>query len=126
MVHLSYITPGGNDQRYVRNINGESQYVQKWYLLWSLIELLEIANGSSIIDDVTETFKRSFDKVLKFRQIYELTKCHREYVYNKGIPQSTCLCDICKDSIYLVKGINAKLSKAEQLPTNPNNSVEKY
>ena len=56
--------------------------------------------------DVTETFKRSFDKALKFKQIYELIKCHREYVYNKDIPQST----------YLVKGIKAKLSKAKQLP----------
>ena len=94
------------------------------YLLWNLNKLIQIANGST--EDDTNTFRQSFNKQLTFRQMYEMIKVHKKYVSNRDIPQSTCLCDICENSVYLVKGINIKLPKDMQLPTNPHDLVETF
>ena len=44
---ITYATPGRKDYRYVGKVGGKSQYVQKQYLMWTLNDLLNIANGNS-------------------------------------------------------------------------------
>ena len=46
---ITYVTPGRKDHRYVEKVDGKSQYVRKRYLMWTLNDLLNIANGSSLI-----------------------------------------------------------------------------
>ena len=46
---ITYVTPCRKDHRYVGKIDGKSQYVQNQYLMWTLNDLLNIANGSSLI-----------------------------------------------------------------------------
>ena len=46
---ITYVTPDKKDHRYVGKVDGKSQYVQKRYLMWTLNDLLNIANGSSLI-----------------------------------------------------------------------------
>ena len=123
---ISYITPGKSDHVYVGKINGERQYAQKRYLLWNLRDLFEIINGNQLNTDV-ETFVTKFGERLRFSQLYELIKCHKEYVFNKSIPQSTCLCEICENTVFLMKGLNKSIKKQEKmLPMNPHDIVERF
>ena len=43
---ITYVTP---DQNYVGKVDGKSQYVQKRYLMWTLNDPLNIANGIFLI-----------------------------------------------------------------------------
>ena len=67
--------------------------------MWTLNDLLNIANGSSLIkNDLHLNFH--LVKKIKVHQLYEYIKSIREYVYNRDIPQSTCLCEICENVCY--------------------------
>ena len=46
---VSLITPGKNDHVYVGKVDGKKQFLQKRYLLWTLRDLLDIANGCSVL-----------------------------------------------------------------------------
>ena len=70
---ITYVTPGRKDNSYVGKIDGKSQYVQKRYLMWTLNDLLNIANGSSLIKNKS-SFEFSFGKKIKFHQLYEYKK----------------------------------------------------
>ena len=37
--------------------------------------------------------------------MYEFTKGHPEFVYNKDIHQSGCLCEICENAVYIAKAV---------------------
>ena len=50
--------------------------------MWTLYDLLNFANGSSLIKN-----ESSFGKKVKFHQMYEYIKKNREYEYNRDIPQ---------------------------------------
>ena len=63
--NITYVTPGRKDDRYVGKVDGKSQYVQKRYLMWTLNDLLNIANGSSLIKNES-SFEFSFSKQVKF------------------------------------------------------------
>ena len=78
------------DHRYVGKVGGKNQYVQKRYLMWTLNDLLNITNGSSLIKNES-SFELSFGKKIKFHQLYKYIKSNSEYVYNRDIPQSSCL-----------------------------------
>ena len=58
---ITYVTPGQKDHRYFGKADGKSQYIQKRYLIWTLNDLLNIANGSSLIKNKS-SFEFSFDK----------------------------------------------------------------
>ena len=75
--------------------------------MWTLNDLLNIANGSSLIKNES-SFGFSFSKKIKFNQLYEYIKSNSEYVYNRDIPQSTCLCEICKNICFVAKALNKK------------------
>ena len=54
----------------------------------------------------------------------DFLKVHKEYSYNKNIPNGSYLCEICENCILLAKGLNKKLK--DPLPTNPHDLVEKF
>ena len=123
---ITYTTPGRKDQRYVGKIDGKSQFVQKRYLLWTLNDLLGIANGVESIQEGC-SFQSSFSRKLKFHELYEFIKSRREYIYNRDIPQSSCLCEICENAVFIAKGVNKKiLNKSLLVPTDPHSLVEAY
>ena len=123
---ITYTTPGRKDHVYIGKLDGIKKFVQKRYLLWTIRDILEIANGSQE-EGVSDTFCFEFDKGLTFRQLYGFFKYHKQYVYNKNIPQSSCLCEVCENVVLLSKGINkALISDEKALPTNPHELVEKF
>ena len=71
-------------------------------------DLLNIANGSSLIKNES-SFEFSFGKKIKFHQLYEYIKSNREYVYNRDIPQSSCLCEICENVCCIAKDLHKKI-----------------
>ena len=76
--------------------------------MWTLNDLLNIVNGSSLIKNVS-SFEFSFGKKIKFHQVYEYIKINREYVYNRDIPQLPCLCEICENVCFVAKALNKKI-----------------
>ena len=62
--------------------------------MWTLNDLLNIANESYPIKNES-SFECSFNKKIKFHQLCKYIKSNGEYVYNRDIPQRSCLCKIC-------------------------------
>ena len=62
---IAYVTPGRKDHNYVGKVDGKIQYVQKRYSMWTLNDVLNIANGSSLIKNES-SFEFSFGKKVKF------------------------------------------------------------
>ena len=71
-----------------------------------------------------DSFEKKYGKPLKFSQLYDFFKSHKEYCYNKDIPHTSCLCEICENCVLLAKGLNGRL--VEPLPTNPHDLVETF
>ena len=114
----TYTIPGKNNQRYVGKENGKSVFVPIKYLLWNIRDLLNIANGCSLANEIdTYSFPKVFGKQLTFRQLYAFLKSRKELVFNRDIPQSSCLCKICKNILLLSKGIvsSAKIALANNV-----------
>ena len=74
--------------------------------MWALNDLLNIANGNSLIKS-----EFSFGKKIKFHQLYEYIKSNREYVYNRDIPLSSCLCEICENVRFVAKALDKKIQE---------------
>ena len=123
---ITYVTPGKKDQICMGKINGQKMLRQKKYLLWTLNDLLAIANGCSVSSNENNTFVTAFERKLSFRQLYEFIKSNKEYIYNKNIPHVTCLCEILENAIYFMKGLNNWLPNGSQMPINPHNIVERF
>ena len=87
--------------------------------------LLNIANGSCLIKKES-SFEFSFGKIIKFYQFYEYIKSNREYVYNRDIPQSSCLCKIWENVCFVAKALNKKVKSCNMVKTNPHSFAEKY
>ena len=47
------------------------------------------------------SFPETFRRDLTFRQLYEFLKRHKELAWNDQIPQSSSLCEICKNAVFL-------------------------
>ena len=123
---LSYTTPGRKDQQYVGKIDGQSQFVQKRYLLWSLNDILDIINGNTLINEGDANFIERFSRKIKFHELYRFLKSHKEYVYNKAIPQSSCLCEICENAVFVALALNKFLKIGSEVPKDPHSIVETY
>ena len=122
---MTYINPGKKDHIYVGKIDGISQYVQKQYLLWTLRDVLDIINGNVMAGvNVNESFQSVFQRKLSFGQLYHFIKTHKQYIFNKNIPHSSCLCEVCENTCLLATGINKSLNLS--IPTNPHDLVERY
>ena len=88
---ITYTTPGKWDWVCMGKINGKKVYETKKYLLRMLNDLLDILNGCQVTGIQTEdSFMNEFERKLSFRQLYELIKANKQYIYNKNIPHSTC------------------------------------
>ena len=61
---ITYVIPGGKNHRYVGKVDGNSQHVQKRYLTRTLNDVLNIANGSSVIKNESP-FEFSFGQKRK-------------------------------------------------------------
>ena len=66
---ITYVTQSQKDHCYVGEVDDKSQYFQKQYLMWTLNDLLSVANGSSLIKNES-SFEFSFGKKKKFCQFH--------------------------------------------------------
>ena len=84
------------------------------YLLWTLKNLLDIIKGSEFLEKLT------------FSQLCGFIKSHKQFVYNKSIPHTSCLWDTCKIIVLLAKGLNnyKRLTASVRLPETPRDVIE--
>ena len=89
---------------------------------------MDIINGSKNVqsDAPSDSFEAKFGKKMTFRQLYDLLKHHKRYVFNRKIPQWSCLCEIYENAIFLVNGINKKLFPECRLPQTTHELVVKF
>ena len=73
-----------------------------------------------------DSFMSEFGRNLSFRQLYELIKVNKQYIYNKNIPHATCLFEICENAVSFMQGLNKSLPKELNLPSNLHDIVEKF
>ena len=88
-------------------------------------KMLGIINGDETIDlSDTDTFVGTFGKRLPFSVLYDFVKERKQFIFNRNIPQASCLCEICEKVCLMAKGINK--SCKQSIPTNPHDIVERY
>ena len=71
---------------------------------------------------VTETYRDSFGYELSFTSLYGFIKAHKQFVFNRDIPECSCLCEVCENAFLLAKELSKRFRLS--LPTNPHNLVE--
>ena len=120
---ITYKNPSKKGNVYIGKENGIHRYVQKRYLLWKLRDLLSMINGVDIEGMVVaETYRDSFGYELSFTSLYGFIKAHKQFVFNRDIPQGSCLCELCENTRLLAKGLNKRFRLS--LPTDTHNLVE--
>ena len=63
----------------------------------------------------------------RFSNLHYCTfKSHKEYVYNTDMPHVSCLCEICENSLLLVRGLNKQKKFKEKLPNNPHDLNQRF
>ena len=65
---------------------------------WWVKDLLDIINGSELH---SSNFVSIFLEKLTFSQLYDFIKSHKQFVYDKNIFYTSCLCDNCKNIVFL-------------------------
>ena len=81
---------GSKDQVYIRKgLDGQPMYKPKYYLLWTLREILAMVNEELCNEN---SFKLKFEETLKFSSLH----------YQQEIPQLTCLCENVRSLNYFV------------------------
>ena len=124
---ITYMNPGRKDNVYVGKINGERAYVQKRFLLWTIRDIVDIANGINGEVSEMEFFSNVFESKLTFVPLYNFLKSHKQYIFNRDIPHSSCLCEICENSVLMAKGISKSLTnEMKDVSLNPHDIVEQY
>ena len=104
--------------------NGIRRCVQKLYLLWKLRDLLSIINVVDIKGMVVaETYRDNFVYELSFSSLYGFIKAHKQFVFNRVIPQGSCLCEVRENACFLAKGLNKRFHLS--LSTDPHNLLKK-
>ena len=119
---ITYTLLGMKDQKYTGKLNGESTLVQRRYLLWTLGEIVDILNDLPSTGTVGSIFSK-FSKKISFRQLYDFVKNHPEFVFNRDIPHSPSLYEICENVVYLSKTL---AQNGKDLPSNLRDLVEKF
>ena len=115
---ITYTTPGRRDTVYVAMDHSKRQYKQKIYLLGKIRDLIGLINAlRAITNKQYGSFPETFQQDLSFRQLYEFLKGHKDLARNDQIPQSFCICELCKKALLLAKGINSSL-RSKILKTN--------
>ena len=89
--------------------------------------MLEIINGSKLLESSEgDNFCFKFGKDITFIQLYDVLKRQRKYIFNKKVLQWSYLCDICENALFLVNGLNKKLSPESWLPATINELVVRF
>ena len=52
------------------------------------------------MSDAEESYVQAFEEELSFRMFHRFLNEHKQYIYNKRIPNNTCLCEICELHVY--------------------------
>ena len=122
---MTYTNPGRLDNVYIGKVDGERKYLPRQYLLWTLKDLLDIINGSELH---SSNFVPTFSEKLSFSPLYDFIKSHKQFVCNKNMPHTSCLCDTSENIVLLAKGLNnyKRLTASARLPETPHDIVEKY
>ena len=101
-------------------MNGKTKFVPIRNLLWTIRHLLETINGCScIVQSETDNLPIIFNKKWTFHQLYKFPKDHKEFVFNKDIPQTSCLSEKCENLTFLAKYISPKLNLSIQTNIHP-------
>ena len=125
MLHALHLEKGIKST-WVNKINGKKVYETRKYLLWTLNDILDILNRCEVTGIHTkDSCMNEFGRNLSFRQLYELIKANKQYIYNKNISHATCLCEICKNAVFFTQDLNKGLPKELNLPSNSHDIVEK-
>ena len=61
---------------------------------------------------------------MKFALLYDVFKLRKEYIFNRDIPQWSCLCELCDNVTLLATGVNKVLK--DKMTTLPHDVVEKF
>ena len=101
---LSMMNPGKKVHVYVGKSNGERKCERKRYLLWPYRDLLNILNTPE-----NDSYVDTYGEELLFSALYRFLKKHKQYTFNKNIPQNACLCKICEKPILLSKGVSSRM-----------------
>ena len=89
----------------------------KKYLLWSLNDCLSILNNQE------DGFSTKFEADLLFAVFYRFMKRHKQFVYQRDIPETSCLCEVYENAAMMAKALRKEKSGH---PTNAHDIVEKY
>ena len=116
---LSMMNPGKKIDVYVGKSNGERKCERKRYLLWPYRDLLNILNTPE-----NDSYVDTYGEELLFSVLYRFLKKHKQYIFNKNIPQNACLCKICEKAILLSKVVSNLVPV--KILTDPNTIVEHY
>ena len=93
-------------------------------MLWKIRDV-HVANGGSGFEEADgESFSNVFVRPLKFAWLSDDLKSHKEYVFNRDIPQWSCLCELCDNVTLLTTGVYKVLK--DKLPTSPHDTVKKF
>ena len=105
-------------------MDGEWKYLPRQYLLWTLKDSVDIINGSELH---SSNFVPTFPEELSFSHLCDFMKSHKQFVYNKNMPHTSCLCDTCPNIVLLAKGLNnyKQVTASDRLPKTPHDIVEK-
>ena len=114
---VTYTNPGRKDNVYVGKVNGKKEYIQKRYLLWTLRDTVGILNNHE------DGFQVSFEEDLSFGIFYRFIKSKKQFIYQRDIPDTSCLCEVCENSAMMAKAI--KKWKKDH-PTNAHDIIETY
>lgn len=118
-------SPRRKDNVYVGKVDGERRYLQVRYLLWTIREVLSIANGSDVLE-ASETFVAKFNKELTFRQAYDFLKKHKEIKWNQNIPHESCTCEVCENTKLFIRGLNPKIKSSSKLPEDEKKIADQF
>ena len=112
---MTYTNPGRQDNDYIGKVDCEQKYLPRQYLLWTLKDLLVIINGSELH---SSNLVSTFSEKLSFSQFHDFIENHKQFVYNKNIPHTSCLCDTCENIVLLAKVLNnyKRLTASARLP----------
>ena len=122
---MTYTNPGRQDNVYIGKVDGQWKYLPQQYLLWTLKDSMDIINGSELH---SSNFVPTFPEKLSFSQRCDFLESHKQFVYNKNMPHTSCLGYTCQNIVLLAKGLNnyKQFSASARLPETPRDIVEKY
>lgn len=87
---MTYTNTGRKDNVYTGKIDGKKHYEQKRYLQWTLRDALGIVNNQE------DGFYIKFQCDLSFAVFYRFIKNKKQFIFQRDIPDTSCLCEICE------------------------------